>query len=58
LVFNYSTIRFDPDRLAPRVADAGFAALEDEALAAVYRRYLPGALPPGGEFYRIVVARA
>lgn len=57
-VFNYSVVRIDPERLTARAGRAGFTALEDETLAALYVRYLGAAPPAGGELQRIALARA
>ena len=57
-VFNYSVVRFDPERLTARAGRAGFTGLEDETLAALYVRYLGAEPPAGSELQRIALARA
>jgi methyltransferase (TIGR00027 family) len=56
-VFNYGTVNVAPERLAERVHIAGFTALEDHTLGALYVRYIGGTPPAGGEFQRIALAR-
>jgi methyltransferase (TIGR00027 family) len=57
LVFNYNRYRFPPKEIAERVSATGFATLEDEGMDSLYRRYLPGEPPAGGDGFRIAVAR-
>jgi methyltransferase (TIGR00027 family) len=57
LVFNYQSMRLDSVRLAARVRAAGFTTQEEHTCEALYRRYLGDAPPPGGDLFRIVVAR-
>lgn len=56
-VFNYPIVRIDPARLAERLRAAGFASFEDQRLDGLYRRYLGGEPPAGGDFQHVVVAR-
>jgi methyltransferase (TIGR00027 family) len=56
-VFNYTAFRFEPAALALRVTAAGFTAVDDTDFGALYRRYLGGGPPAGGEGFRIAVAR-
>lgn len=55
-VFNFPLLRFDAERFAQHVAAAGFTKLGIERLDAVYRRYLRGIPPAGGELYFVAVA--
>lgn len=57
LVFNYQTIRLDAVTLAARVRAAGFATLEEHTCDALYQRYIGRAPPPGGDLFRLVLAR-
>ncbi len=56
LVFNYNLARFDAAGARARVLAAGFTTFADETLDVLYRRYLPGAPPPGGDLYHLAVA--
>ncbi len=55
-VFNFPLLRFDAERFAQHVTAAGFAQRDIERLDAVYRRYLRGTPPAGGELYFVAVA--
>jgi methyltransferase (TIGR00027 family) len=57
LVFNYQTIRLDAANVAARVRAAGFTSLEEHTCDALYRRYVGGTPPPGGDVFRLVLAR-
>lgn len=56
LTFNHTTVRFPEGRLAGLIETAGLRLVEEIDLATVFRRYLPGEPPPGGELFRIATA--
>lgn len=56
LVLNYPAVRFPAERLAGLLVGAGFTPLEDEAVGAVYLRYVPGDRQPDDDLFRLAVA--
>lgn len=57
VVLNYPLGRFTGGRLAELLEAAGLVLLEESSLDLVHRRHLPGEPPPGGDLFRVAVAR-